>query len=381
MSLVPLRDRTQSPDVLRGRRQAARTRGSLIGALAIVLVGLVASLSVAITINAQELARTATPAVKQTVNAQPSDEGNLDVWRKLNSPDVVLVKEMPLAKFAEFLLKRHGIPFKLDAGGLQRAGINPDVRITAETKRIPIGTGLRQVLSALGLTYRVIDGAVLITDRGRVDAPAKIARRVARNRPMQVVNQNGLHENIELMPQLQVELLFVKKICAPKMEQMRAIKKDLEKCLNDAATGSISASVDLLPTTLTDCVAKHLSKDVAARYRDEVEKRKVHEREGCVDTVITILDQQIGFSDEQRKSLVASFSANWKPAWSQLVEMAVRNGGNAVPHLPDRLIVPFLDPEQSQVWQRLPKNEDADTAFNALRIGAVGTPNEELGDE
>jgi len=29
----------------------------------------------------------------------------------------------------------------------------------------------------------------------------------------------------------------------------------------------------------------------------------------------------------------------------------------------------------------LPKNEDADTAFNALRIGAVGTPNEELGDE
>jgi hypothetical protein len=381
MSLVPLRDRMQSPDDLRGRLQPVRTRGSSNGALAIVLVGFVASFSVAISINAQELVRPATPAIKRTVDAQPADEGDLDVWRKLNSPDAVRVEEMPLANFAEFLSKRHGIPFKLDTAGLRRAGINPDVRITAETKRIPIGTGLRQVLSTLGLTYRVVDGAVLITDRRRVDAPAKIARRVARNRPMQVVNQNRLQENIELMPQLQVELLFVKKICAPNTEQMRSIKKDLEKCLNDAAKGTIPASVDLLPATLTDCVAKHLSTEDAGRYRDEVEKRKVHEREGCVDTVITILDQQIGLSEEQRKSLVASFSANWKPAWSQLVEMAVRNGGNAVPPLPDRLIVPFLNPEQSQVWQRLPKNDEADTAFNALRIGAVGTPNEEPGDE
>jgi hypothetical protein len=123
-------------------------------------------------------------------------------------------------------------------------------------------------------------------------------------------------------------------------------------------------------------VAKHLTIEQAARYRAEFQRRVIHEREGCVDTVIAILDQRLELSESQRNSLVPSLTANWKPAWSQIVELAVRNGDDAVPELPDKLIIPFLDSEQIRAWRQMPKSRcvDDDPPFNAERIGAVGTP-------
>jgi hypothetical protein len=176
------------------------------------------------------------------------------------------------------------------------------------------------------------------------------------------------------LPQLKVELLFVKKFCAPTEERTRAIAEDLEKCLTDAANHPENASCDLLPDRLVACVVKHLSKPEAAGYRAEVEKRRTHEREACIDTFITLLDQDLCFSARQRTTLVALLTPNWKPAWSQMIELAVRNGETELPPVPDHLIVPLLDREQANVWKRLPKCQQAAPAFDALRIGAVGTP-------
>src|SRR5271155_3665856 len=68
-------------------------------------------------------------------------------------------------------------------------------------------------------------------------------------------------------PQLEVELSFVRKVCAPSKEQTQAIRKDLQKCLAAAADGTGPSSCDLLPQELADRVANHLSKEGAARYR------------------------------------------------------------------------------------------------------------------
>jgi len=320
---------------------------------------------------------------RQPARAEAVKPDNLAVWRALNAPEAIRVQQMPLSQFVESLSKRHKIAFKLDAAGLRRAHVEPDAPITANTRRIPIGTNLRQILGNLRLTYRVADGVVLISDRARLQQPAKIARGVVPNkgplpgrqlaRPLAAMRQGKLISDSETFAQ--VELLFVKKVCAPTPDQMRAIKQDLDKCLHEAETRPAASTCILLPPRIAECVAKHLTNEQAARYRTEIQKRAIHEREGCVDTVIALLDQKLELSENQRNSLVASLTANWKPGWSQIVEMAVRNGDNAVPHFPDKLIVPCLDAEQFAAWQVLPKSTSVDDPpFDTLRIGAVGTP-------
>jgi hypothetical protein len=183
-----------------------------------------------------------------------------------------------------------------------------------------------------------------------------------------------------LQPQLDVELVFVKKVCAPTKDQLRNIKQALGKCLRQAAEQS-NNSCDLFPEKLTTCVAKHLSKEQATRYRVEVERRKAHERAACVGDFVALLDQQLDFSESQRKTLVAALTVNWKPDWSQMVELAVRNGDDHVPPIPDNLILPLLDPVQARLWSRLPKTQPARQSFDASRIGEIGTPTRQPDDE
>jgi hypothetical protein len=40
-----------------------------------------------------------------------------------------------------------------------------------------------------------------------------------------------------------------------------------------------------------------------------------------------------------------------------------------------------LDADQVQAWKRLPKNLETRQAFDAQRIGAIGTPNPQPDDE
>jgi hypothetical protein len=184
-----------------------------------------------------------------------------------------------------------------------------------------------------------------------------------------------------LRAQLLVELQFVRKICAPSKPQMQAITKDLEKCLADAAKRTGPSSCDLLPPALADSVANHLSKSDAARYRAEVLKRDAQEREACVYTFVTLVDPDLGLSDHQRKALVAALLPVWKPVWSQMIEMDVRWATRRVPPIPDDFILPLLNADQAQAWKRLPKNLETRQAFDAQRIGAIGTPNPLPDDE
>jgi hypothetical protein len=194
--------------------------------------------------------------------------------------------------------------------------------------------------------------------------------------------QAGAQEPRNVMAFWTVELLFVKKVCAPSREQFRAIKRDLRTLLMKAQRGAIESSCDLLPQQIADCVVRHLPQSAAAKYRTELVKRDAHEREGCVYTVVVLLDDRLNLSEVQRNALVASLTANWKPAWSQIVEMAVRNGTSAIPTLPEDLLAPVLDHEQLYKWRDLPKNDANPAAlpFDGLRIGVLGTPDDQSVD-
>jgi hypothetical protein len=178
----------------------------------------------------------------------------------------------------------------------------------------------------------------------------------------------------EWRPLVTVELLFVKKACAPTKAQLREIKHDLAECLERAATGATDASCDNVPNELAECVTKHLSPADADRYHREIVKRRANEREACVWTFVTFIDQDLALTEAQRRALVATLLPKWEPAWSQMIELAVRDGSREFPPVPDSLVVPLLDREQAKRWGEVLKSRDAYPRFNAGRIGSVGTP-------
>jgi hypothetical protein len=351
-------------------------------------VPLLALAANAICVLAQEKA----PAAEKAAKIAAADSPNAAAMRALRSNADLHLDKVPLADIARLLSMKHKIPIRLDPSGLKRADIDPSRPISAKIAGVPLNTALKQILGPLKLAHCVFNGVILITDRGPGDplAPfvrARAVRRIINRRAQVVVHQNPFEQNARqlvpdwLMPQLQVELLFVKKAVAPTDDQLREIKRDLKKCLTEASEGPTPPSCDLFPDTLAARVASHLSKEQAARYRIEVEKRKANEREACVFMFIALVDQELDLSDRQRKSLVTALMPKWKPVWSQMIEGAVRDGERAVPPVPDELILPILDSEQAKQWAQLPKNRDVDQRFSALRIGSVGAPVTQPGDE
>jgi hypothetical protein len=131
-----------------------------------------------------------------------------------------------------------------------------------------------------------------------------------------------------------VELLFVKKACAPTKAQLREMKQDLSQCLERAATGATDASCDVVPNELAECVTRHLSPADADRYRREIVKQRANEREACVWTFVTLIDQDLTLTEAQRRALVATLLPKWEPAWSQMIELMVRGGVREVPPIP-----------------------------------------------
>ena len=54
--------------------------------------------------------------------------------------------------------------------------------------------------------------------------------------------------------------------------------------------------------------------------------------------------------------------------------MNVRNGDNEMPGIPNEIMLPLLDREQTEVWKQLPKLPEANPKFDPERMGSVGTP-------
>ena len=111
---------------------------------------------------------------------------------------------------------------------------------------------LRQVLRPLKLQHRVADGALVIDDiglplddahppgGGPVGPPpigqmlpaVRIVRAVRFNNMVRINGQGTIQQ---LRPALQVELNFVKSLCAPTAEQMQLLKAEALKQIADAA--------------------------------------------------------------------------------------------------------------------------------------------------
>jgi hypothetical protein len=314
--------------------------------------------------------------------------------REMNSKTNIRVERMPLEKFAQFLSEQHKIPFKLDRAGLRRANVDPSTLITANYVQFPLDAALRRILARLRLRHHVVDGVVIITAALPGVPAERIGERQLGNGRVvigqAVMNRGRWQDQMlqQLHPLLQVELIFVKRSCAPTKDQMRQLKEDLEKYIKDQTdefiqlqqgrnlrNGSlISSARALLQERLTASVEKRLSRESAARYRSEIEKRNANEREVCARCLVATLDRELCLSARQREELRASFSAKWDDAWTQVVEMGTQQGQSYIPSIPDDLIEPHLDTAQTDVWQNMQKLGNVNWGFQAFQNGMLGMP-------
>ncbi len=84
---------------------------------------------------------------------------------------------------------------------------------------MPLAKFAEFILDPLNLDDRIANGPVHLTDQRPAQAPPAVVPRDVRQRPERLVLQNQRPQALELLlPQLQVELVFVKKICAPTKE-------------------------------------------------------------------------------------------------------------------------------------------------------------------
>jgi hypothetical protein len=85
--------------------------------------------------------------------------------------------QCPLIDAAEFLQERHGIPLRVDAETIRKAGSDPMTPITASLANVSLRDGLAKLLAPHDLGWMIHDGALVITtkeagDRSRANTIA-----------------------------------------------------------------------------------------------------------------------------------------------------------------------------------------------------------------
>jgi hypothetical protein len=248
----------------------------------------------------------------------------------------------------------------------------------------------------------VVNGVVLISDRSPQPAPNAERGRVILHNGQAMIIQRGFQAgNVggaikeqalrQLGPLLQVELIFAKRTCKPTRDQMQNMRQDLGKFVKDEVNdffdlmqgrvartgGGFGVARKLLDDRLAKFVETNLSKEQAADYRAELQKRDANEREVSALNLVVFLDRELSLSPKQRDAIQRSLMENWDDGWSQTVEVGAMRGQNYVPSIPDEVIESHLDATQIEVWESMTKIGNLNWGFQVSRLGWFGMPVDE----
>jgi hypothetical protein len=173
-------------------------------------------------------------------------------------------------------------------------------------------------------------------------------------------------------PSVRAELIFVRKVCALNIEQLRRINQDAETALKDAATKFAEAQqqphlrndvraanraiarnsygTNALQQELALVMKKNLTPEQFARYEAEVEKRNANRRQSALHYLVDAMDRDMYLSDQQRDKLTESLSSHWDDSWCTSLEYMLY-GNQFYPTGIDAYVIPILDDTQQRVWQ------------------------------
>ncbi len=327
---------------------------------------------------------------------------NATTLRLLRSKAEFKVEIMSLGNFTQFLSQRYKIPVRLDPAGLERASVARSAPISADISEMPLSAALKQILGRLNLDYRVVNGAIVISDPRPALPVRRNPGRVVLHNGQAIIMQQGvgaanvgpaLREQAlrQLGPLIDVELVFAKRIARPDKDQMQTVRNDLQDFVKDQVNdffdlmqgrvartgGAFHLARKMLDQRLASFIESHLSKDRAATYRQEVEKRDANERAVCALNLVVLLDRELSLTARQRDAIQRALLENWDDGWSQAVEVGAMRGQTYVPSIPDELIENLLDPTQVEVWEGMQKIGSANWGFQVFRLGWFGMPVDE----
>lgn len=177
-----------------------------------------------------------------------------------------------------------------------------------------------------------------------------------------------------LRPLINAELSFIKRVCEPTDEQMKAIveaAKEAHKALASIVTpqgvpvpfqpnggamfmGMQGERISTNPyLRVREDIAKLLeplvSAEQYAKYAEESKLRDVYEREAAVGIVLDMIDAKLVLSVDQRKEIFEKLMKDWKEVDLQWLQN-YRNNPHYMPNLPEQLIAPSLTDSQKKIW-------------------------------
>jgi hypothetical protein len=95
--------------------------------------------------------------------ARADDPRDVRIRRALAQPTQVEFKDAPLKDAIAYLSDYHDIAIKLDEAALGKAGIDPDLPLTAELKNVPLEFALWKILAPNGMSFMIKDHVLTVT--------------------------------------------------------------------------------------------------------------------------------------------------------------------------------------------------------------------------
>lgn len=255
-------------------------------------------------------------------------------------------------------------------------GAKPAEGKQAEEKKKPD----EEPADAVGAVEVVVDAAVAIEDE------------------VIVMQEDGNGNNWDAMrkqflqqfrPMLNGQLHLARAVCEPTPEQFEQLKIDGELALRAATKkcvevqkkmqqGGFNFGRDPYPDPnsdiadgVADAVKKRLPADKAAKYQEEVDKRRAHIKRVGVLNLVSKLDRDLVLSREQRERLATVLSENWKQEWGRNLQMYMQDDYNQYPALPEAPIADLLTPSQAKVFKAMPKHNVMYWGWGSF-VGGVG---------
>jgi len=221
--------------------------------------------------------------------------------------------------------------------------------------------------------------------------------------PAQLANQQDAIRNAlrtQYEPMLKAELSFANRVCQWSAEErtkaIAAGKTCLDAFVDDLAKGNgqlVNRQVFIVageaPAVAADPGAKFEEKlsdalrvlvmtdEQRQRYDAERADRAAFHAAAAVDNIVSMIDQRVELSPDQREKITASLRKNWKPEWAPPMQLLIQMG-NYIPAVPAEHVVPFLSNEQVRTWQGVQKISARGNVFGAGLFGGGQLPIDDI---
>ena len=112
---------------------------------------------------------------------------------------------------------------------------------------------------------------------------------------------------------------------------------------------------NLVAEKFKELAKKCLNPDQLERYNQEMARREEVYKSVCVKNLVSMIDQQLVLSPDQRDKLAADLAKKWDKNWVSSLEVFMY-GEQFMPQLPDDVMLTHLNASQKEVWKATPRN-------------------------